>query len=80
MAAFRKQAKQESINALLKQIQTLGKTHKLTKARYAQTELNLLHTRLREELGRKIRKHFALSQKLFYEHSNNSGRFLARAL
>lgn len=64
--AVPKHTKEESINALLKQIQNPEQTHKLNKAQSTQKELGQVQEHLREELGKKIRKNFALSQKLFY--------------
>lgn len=80
LASTHKHSQQEAINALLNQIQKLEQAHKLTKARSTLQELEQARNHLKEELGKKIRKNFILSQKLFYEHSNKSGKLLARAL
>lgn len=43
-------------------------------------ELIETRTRLQEELGRKLRKKYTPSQKLFYEFGNKCGHLLAQAL
>lgn len=79
MTANRKRIKQKAINSLLNQIQNLEKAHKLTRARHTQAELDLARASLREELGKKVRRNYALAHKHFYGHSNKSGKLLARA-
>lgn len=80
LSAQRKRAKQIKINTLLNKIKDLERAHKLTMAQTQLIELEYTRDQLREELGKKIRKNYTLSHKLFYQHSNKSGRLLARAL
>lgn len=80
LAARRSKAKQARVNELTTRISTLERTHKASLAASSLAELTQVKKELLDELNGKLKRKFALTQKLFYEFSNKSGKLLARAL
>lgn len=83
-AAKRKQERQKQLTELTTQVQKLERADK--QAQLLDTYQSLIKTKLYkglallEALGIKIKRKYILSQKHFYEHSNKSGKRVARAL
>lgn len=80
LIANKNRLKRERIAALSAKIHMLERAHKLSLA--AQSYADLLKARedLLEVLGKTIRRKYTLTQKLFYEYGNKSGKYLARVL
>lgn len=80
IASKRRRERQAHISILSKRIQNLEKIHKKTRALSTLEELTQVRTELKEVLHKQIKRNYILSQKIFYEHGNKSGKILARAL
>lgn len=71
---------QSYIKKLTARIHTLEKAHKYTQAAFSLPELIQARTDLLEKLAKKTKLNYILSQKIFSEYGNKSGKLLARAL
>lgn len=58
----------------------LERGHKSTQAASSLHDLVQARVDLLEELDKKTKRNYILTQKIFYEYENKSGKFLARAL
>lgn len=76
----RRREKQAYITKLTKHIHKLESAHKLTQATSSLQELLQDRAELVEELNKKTKCNYILSQKMFYEYGNKAGRLLARDL
>lgn len=72
--------RQARIDSLITRIHMLELAHKMSQATFSLQELQQIRADLLEELNKKIKRNYVLSQKIFYEYANKSGKLLARAL
>ncbi|CAI9604443.1 unnamed protein product, partial [Staurois parvus] len=79
-ASKSKKDRQERLRRLTDKIHSLERAHKRSLAASTLSELTCTRSQLLTELGKVVKKWFILSQKLYYEFANKSGKFLARAL
>lgn len=68
------------IKALYAKIHSLERTHKLSLATKSLVDLIKAREELLEELNKFLKRKYILTQKLFYEFRNKSGKLLAREL
>lgn len=80
LAAQRNKLRKARINELTDRILTLEQAHKASLAASTLTELTQTREELLEELNHTLKRNYAMTQKLFYEFGNKSGKLLARAL
>lgn len=80
MSAKKTREKQAYISQLIKNIHALEMNHKRTQALSTLQELSQLRAKLIDELNKRTKLNFILSQKLFYEYGNKCYWLLARAL
>lgn len=80
LTALHKRRSQQHILELLSDIKRLETSYKLSLNSTTLEELTLTRALLHEVLGLKVQRRFILSQKVFYEFRNKSGRPLARSL
>lgn len=80
MAAHRKKQRRNYINTLSTRIHALERAHKASLATKSLAELLQAREEFREELSKTLKRKYILTQKLFYEFGNKSGKMLARAI
>lgn len=80
LTANRNKLKWNHIAALSEKIHTLERAYKLSLATKSLVELIKAREELLEALGKSLKHKYVLTQKLFYEFGNKSGKLLARAL
>lgn len=80
IATKRRRERQAHISKLSNHIHELEKAHKKTQAISSLQELTQARTELVDELNKRMKHNYILSQKLFYEYGNKAGRLLARAV
>lgn len=80
LAAKQNKLRKAHINDLTTRIRTLERSHKVSLAASSLAELTQTREEVLEELNQTLNLKFAMTQKLFYEFSNNASKLLARAL
>lgn len=80
LSAKRRKDRQTHINTLTSRIQALEAAHKSSMAATSLPELLQARSELLEALNKQTKRNYILSQKIFYEYGNKSGKILARAL
>lgn len=80
LSAHRNKTRRTHMAALLAKIHALEQAHKLSLAAIFLKDLIKTREELLEALGKSLKRKYILTQKLFYELGNKSGKLLARAL
>lgn len=80
IAAKKRREKLTHISQLTTSIHELEKAHKRTQSISTLQELSQVRAELVDELNKRTKRNFILSQKMFYEYGNKAGRLLVRVL